>query len=149
MKKSNCSGNLVVRRIMVLLVLVTLILICPVGVGQTAQEVKLGYDVGLTGPASPWGKRAWNSLQLILDEFNAKGGIKSMGGAKIKYIMMDHQSKPDIAGSNAEKLIKDGVSVMMDVIVVTAPWWPAKSAQGRRSPLSTTMTMTPWLQRGD
>ena len=84
------------------------------GTGFAAEkEIKVGIDVGLTGGTSAYGKRAWNTYQMIFDEVNAAGGIKSMGGAKIKAMLLDHQSKPDIAGSNAEKLIRDGAAIVM------------------------------------
>jgi branched-chain amino acid transport system substrate-binding protein len=86
--------------------------VCCVQVSEAAKEIKVGIVVGLTGGASSMGKHAWNSYQMIFDELNSTGGIKSMGGAKIKYTVMDHQTKADIAGSNAEKLIRDGVSVI-------------------------------------
>jgi len=113
MENAGCSErHVLLKGLIVLLVLGAFILTGPVGIGHAAKEIKVGIDTGLTGGASPWGKRAWNSFQLIFDEVNAQGGIKSMGGAKIKYVVMDHQSKPDIAGSNAEKLIRDGCSVI-------------------------------------
>ena len=81
--------------------------------GTTAPAViKVGIDVGLTGFAAAWGKHAWNTYQLAFDKVNAEGGIKSLGGAKIEYKVMDHESKPDIAASNAEKLISWGASVV-------------------------------------
>jgi branched-chain amino acid transport system substrate-binding protein len=76
------------------------------------KVVKVGIDVGLTGFASAWGKHAWNSYQLIFDKINAEGGIKSLGGAKIEYKVLDTESKPDIAASNAEKLISWGANVI-------------------------------------
>jgi len=81
--------------------------------GLTAPAtVKVGIDVGLTGFAAAWGKHAWNTYQLAFDKVNAEGGIKSLAGAKIEYKVMDYESKPDIAASNAEKLISWGASVI-------------------------------------
>lgn len=77
------------------------------------KVVKVGIDVGVTGFASAWGKHAWNAYQLAFDKINAEGGIKSMGGAKIEYKVMDTESKPDIAASNAEKLIAWGANVVL------------------------------------
>ena len=100
----KCAGTLLMAAL--------LSLVCCVESSDAAKEIKVGIVVGLTGGASSMGKHAWNSYQLIFDELNGMGGIKSMGGAKVKYMVMDHQTKADIAGSNAEKLIRDGVSVI-------------------------------------
>lgn len=100
------------RGIFAFLLVPALVFSGPIGVAYAAKEIKVGLVVGLTGGASPWGKRAWNTYQMIFDELNEKGGIKSMGGAKISYRVMDHQTKPDIAGSNSEKLIRDGARVI-------------------------------------
>ena len=114
MKNLSCSGKGVwIKGSIVLFLMLGFFFAGPIGIGHAADEVKLGIVTGLTGPGAPWGKRAWNTAQLLLDELNAKGGIKSMGGATIKYVVMDHQTKPDIAGSNTEKLIRDGVSAII------------------------------------
>jgi len=74
--------------------------------------VKVGIDTALTGFGAAWGKHAWNAYQLAFDKINAEGGIKALGGAKIEYKVMDTESKPDIAASNAEKLISDGARII-------------------------------------
>lgn len=76
----------------------------------TAQgkEVLLAAVVALTGPNAAWGQRTWNGFQLACDLVNEQGGIKSMGGAKLKYIVADTESKPEVAGSQTEKVIQRG-----------------------------------------
>jgi len=69
-----------------------------------ATELKIGINVGLTGGASPWGKHAWNTYQLLFDEINNAGGLSCPKGTKITYRVADHQSKPDISQANAERL---------------------------------------------
>jgi branched-chain amino acid transport system substrate-binding protein len=105
--------RLTFRRIVICLGMVTLVLSVLSGTGYAAKEIKVGIGVGLTGPTAPWGKPAWNGYQLAFDEINAGGGIRSMGGAKIKYMLMDHQSKPEVAGANAEMLIRDKVCAIL------------------------------------
>ena len=76
----------------------------------TAQpkEVLLAAVVALTGPNAAWGQRTWNAFQLGCDMVNEQGGLKSMGGAKLKYIVADTESKPEVAGSQTEKVIQRG-----------------------------------------
>ena len=113
MKSSICWGKSVMLKTTTILLVLGAFVLGSAGVGLAAQEIKVGIVVGLTGGTSAWGKRAWNTYQMIFDEVNAAGGIKSMGGAKIKYMLLEHQSKPDLAGSNAEKLIRDGATVIL------------------------------------
>jgi branched-chain amino acid transport system substrate-binding protein len=76
----------------------------------TAQgkEVLLAAVVALTGPNAAWGQRTWNAFQLGCELVNEQGGIKSMGGAKLKYVVADTESKPEVAGSQTEKVIQRG-----------------------------------------
>jgi branched-chain amino acid transport system substrate-binding protein len=76
----------------------------------TAQgkDVLLAAVVALTGPNAAWGQRTWDGFQLGCDLVNEQGGIKSMGGAKLKYIVADTESKPEVAGSQTEKVIQRG-----------------------------------------
>jgi branched-chain amino acid transport system substrate-binding protein len=46
--------------------------------------------------------------QLAVDEINAKGGIKSLGGAKLKLLLADCEAKEEVGRSEAERLIKEG-----------------------------------------
>ncbi len=142
---SSAKGNLVLKGILVLLVLGAFVFTGPMGVGQAAQEIKVGIVVGLTGGSSPWGKRAWNTFQMIFDELNEKGGIKSMGGAKIKYMVMDHQSKPDIAGSNTEKLIRDGVSVVFGANLSDSAMVASQVCQRAKIPFIDTTDADPMI----
>jgi branched-chain amino acid transport system substrate-binding protein len=82
-----------------------------VGWGQ-AKDVTLAAVVALTGTNAAWGQRTWNGFQLAADLANEQGGIKSMGGAKVKYVVADTESKPEVAGSQMEKIIGRGVAAV-------------------------------------
>jgi branched-chain amino acid transport system substrate-binding protein len=71
------------------------------------REVKVGLLAPLTGVSANWGPRAYNSCLLCAQLINEAGGIKSMGGAKMKVVVGDTETKPEIAGIQAEKLIAD------------------------------------------
>ena len=81
------------------------------GWGQ-AKEVTLAAVVALTGTNAAWGQRTWNGFQLAADLANEQGGIKSMGGSKVKYVVADTESKPEVAGSQTEKIIGRGVAAV-------------------------------------
>lgn len=72
------------------------------------KEVLLAAVVALTGPNAAWGQRTWNGFQLSCELVNEQGGIKSLGGARLKAIVADTESKPEVAGSQTEKVIQNG-----------------------------------------
>jgi branched-chain amino acid transport system substrate-binding protein len=80
--------------------------------GAQGKEVLLAAVVALTGTNAAWGQRTWNAFQLGCDLVNEQGGIKAMGGAKIKYIVADTESKPEVAGSQTEKVVQRGAAAI-------------------------------------
>ena len=82
------------------------------------EEIKIGVLYPLTGGAAAEGKELRDGAELAteiannvkanLDMTMAKNaGIKSMGGAKIKLIIQDHQGNPQLGADLAKKLIQD------------------------------------------
>jgi branched-chain amino acid transport system substrate-binding protein len=67
--------------------------------------VKIGHKLPLTGHWEYYGRDSKRGMDLALDYINSQGGIKSMGGAKLVNIYSDSQSRPEIAVSEAERLI--------------------------------------------
>jgi len=70
-----------------------------------AKEVVLAGLWPLTGPASQWGVRNSRGERIVYDLVNDRGGIKSLGGAKIKYVVLDTETKVDVAAIRAESLV--------------------------------------------
>jgi branched-chain amino acid transport system substrate-binding protein len=82
---------------------------------QQAKEVKVGALLTLTGALAQAGKNHKNVVEFAANDINAKGGIKSLGGAKLTLAFGDSQAKPEIAVSETEKLIQsDKVSIIID-----------------------------------
>lgn len=77
------------------------------------SEVVLSALIALTGPNAAWGQRTWRGFQLACDIVNERGGVESLGGAKIKYIVADTESKPELAPTQAERLIREGAIAMI------------------------------------
>jgi len=76
--------------------------------GAQAKEILVGSIHPVTGPTAYDGQSIANGFQLAIELKNAAGGIKSLGGAKIKVVLMDTESKPKVGEAAAEKLIQDG-----------------------------------------
>jgi|WetSurMetagenome_2_1015567.scaffolds.fasta_scaffold00051_11 branched-chain amino acid transport system substrate-binding protein len=69
-----------------------------------AQPIKIGAIFAVTGPAANLGSPEAKTAQMLVDEINAKGGIK---GQKLVLIIKDSQSKPENAVSFAKQLIEE------------------------------------------
>jgi len=75
-----------------------------------AADVVIGNILPLSGPVAPIGKVGREIREMAVEEINAAGGIKSMGGAKLKMIYADSRGDPKVAMTEAERLItKDKV----------------------------------------
>lgn len=71
-----------------------------------AKKIPVAVVVGLTGKAGPWGIPVSDAVRLAVEQINASGGIKSKGGALIELIVADHQSNPQMAGTQTERVIQ-------------------------------------------
>jgi branched-chain amino acid transport system substrate-binding protein len=82
------------------------------------EEIKIGVLYPLTGGAAAEGKELRDGAELAAEIANnvmanvdmamaKNGGIKSLGGAKIKLIIQDHQGNPQLGADLAKKLIQD------------------------------------------
>jgi branched-chain amino acid transport system substrate-binding protein len=80
---------------------------------RSADDVKVGILLPLSGPIAPIGQNNRRGHQLAIEEINAAGGIKSMGGAKLVMIDGDTQGNPKVGIQETEKLIAQGVSVIL------------------------------------
>jgi len=75
----------------------------------TEREVIIGLNVPLSGPYAIQGKDQVNAYALAKHDIEAKGGIL---GRKIKYLVADSQSDPQIAVQNVKKFIEDGADMI-------------------------------------
>jgi branched-chain amino acid transport system substrate-binding protein len=69
-----------------------------------ADTIKVGAILSVTGPAANLGKPEANTLQMLVSELNAKGGIN---GKKIELIIKDSGGNPEKAISFAKQLIEE------------------------------------------
>jgi branched-chain amino acid transport system substrate-binding protein len=96
-------------------VLVTIVTLvgCPMIAQSAEKEVLVGVLFPLTGPAASMGQYIKAALEIAAEEINSSGGIKSLGGAKIKLTSADHQMKADVAIAEGEKMVQQGIHVLI------------------------------------
>jgi branched-chain amino acid transport system substrate-binding protein len=66
--------------------------------------IKIGTLYPVTGELAKLGQECVNGVKMAVEEINAAGGIKSMGGAKIELVEADSQGKPDVGISEVQRL---------------------------------------------
>lgn len=66
--------------------------------------IKIGAILAVTGPASFLGAPESKTLEMMVEEINAKGGVN---GHKIELVIKDSQGKPENAISMAKQLIEE------------------------------------------
>ncbi|MDO5605995.1 MAG: ABC transporter substrate-binding protein [Paracoccus sp. (in: a-proteobacteria)] len=71
--------------------------------------VKVGVLEPLTGNLAYNGTQSAAGAKFAADAINAAGGIKSMGGAQIELVVVDAQSRPEVAASAVDTLAEAGV----------------------------------------
>lgn len=74
------------------------------------KPVKIGLVHPVSGALAYSGGQSRLGAMLAIDEINAAGGIKSMGGAKVEAALADSQSRPEVGVSEVERLHEEGVS---------------------------------------
>jgi branched-chain amino acid transport system substrate-binding protein len=81
------------------------------------EEIRIGSIYPLTGPVGQAGLNQKNAIELAAEIVNTTkykhlnvplagaGGLPNLKGAKVKVIFADHQGKPDLGLSEAERMI--------------------------------------------
>jgi branched-chain amino acid transport system substrate-binding protein len=77
------------------------------------KEVLVGETHPLSGPFAREGTLGKQGIELAVNEINAAGGIKALGGARIRLLVLDNESKPPVAISTMEKLKDAGVVAVL------------------------------------
>src|SRR5512139_3142613 len=68
------------------------------------EPIKIGAVLAVTGPAAFLGAPEAHTLQMLVDEANARGGVK---GRKLQLIVKDTSASPEKAISFAKQLIEE------------------------------------------
>ncbi|CAM4101598.1 ABC transporter substrate-binding protein [Kerstersia similis] len=105
-----------------------------------AEDIVIGAVLPLSGGSATIGNQTRTGLQIAIDQINAAGGITSKGGAKIRLIFADSQSRPDVGASETERLIQSENVAALVGAYNSAVTFPASEVAERYK--------TPWLVSG-
>jgi branched-chain amino acid transport system substrate-binding protein len=72
---------------------------------QQPKEVKVGIIVPLSGAWARNGELHLKGAQLAVDDINAAGGVKALGGAKLKLIVADSGDSTEKAKNAAQRMV--------------------------------------------
>ncbi|MGB6798778.1 MAG: ABC transporter substrate-binding protein [Xanthobacteraceae bacterium] len=78
-----------------------------------SATVKIGVLHPVSGALSYSGQQGRLGATMAIDDINAAGGIKALGGAKIDPMLGDAQSTPDGGNAEVEKMNSAGVSAVV------------------------------------
>ncbi len=99
------------KNIVTLLAAFSLVLLSGTGMVQAKDTLKIGSFLAVTGPASFLGDPELKTLQMYIEEINAKGGIN---GHKVEFVHYDTKGKAKEAKNFVNRLIKkDKVDVII------------------------------------
>ncbi|MES3001213.1 MAG: ABC transporter substrate-binding protein [Pseudomonadota bacterium] len=85
----------------------------PLVAGAQPKTVKIGVLHPVTGALAYSGQQCREGALMAIDDINKRGGIKSMGGAKIESLLGDAQSTPQAGTAEVEKMNEAGVSAVL------------------------------------
>jgi branched-chain amino acid transport system substrate-binding protein len=69
------------------------------------KTIKIGNVEPLSGPSASVGVQGKQAREMAVEEINAAGGIKSLGGAKLELVYADSKSDPTVGVTETERLI--------------------------------------------
>jgi len=101
------------RRFLVSTALGAATLAAPAVLRAQGAPVKVGLLQPVSGALSYSGQQGRIGSTFAVEEINAAGGIKSLGGAKIDPVFGDAQSTPDGGNAEVEKMNAAGVAAIV------------------------------------
>jgi len=97
-----------------------------------AQTVTLGMVNSLTGPHASFDLPASEGVQMAVDEINKRGGINVKGRKfTFRVVSEDAQSKPEMAVSGAQRILRDDDIKVVFGILTSGPGMAAATAFGK------------------
>jgi branched-chain amino acid transport system substrate-binding protein len=79
---------------------------------QAPKPVEIALIMPLSGPWARQGQLEKLGAEMAIDEINEKGGIKSMGGAKLQLISLDAGDSAEKAKNAAQRLVAEHPDVV-------------------------------------
>jgi len=81
--------------------------------GAQPAPIKVGILHPVTGALAFSGQQCREGALMAIEDVNAAGGIKSMGGAKLQAVLGDAQSRPEAGAAEVEKMNEQGVAAIV------------------------------------
>ena len=82
--------------------------------GYAANTIKVGIVDTYSGPAAGFGLDVLDGFKMVVNEINAKGGIR---GTRIEFTTRDSKFRPDIGLSEAKELLyKEKVDILQGTV---------------------------------
>ena len=125
----------------------------------SAAEVKIGVLYPMSGPTAQVGLDNKHAIELALEIINtrnykhlnlplAKEGLSNLGSAKVTVIIADHQGKPDLGLSEAERLIsQEKVTALMGAYHSSVTETASMVAERMKIPFLNAESSSPKLTR--
>ena len=110
------------------------------GFALAVDDVLIGFVLPLSGGSATVGAQTKTGAIVAAEQINRQGGLQSLGGAKIKLVFGDSQTKPDIGASETERLIKREKVSLICGAYNSAVTFPSSEVAERYK--------TPWLVTG-
>jgi branched-chain amino acid transport system substrate-binding protein len=104
--KARKSRTLGARKLLLTLALATSFAAPPVN-AQQPKEVEVGLLVPLSGLYARFGASTRMGAEMAVESINAEGGIKSLGGAQLKLIVLDCGDTAEKAKSAAQRMVSE------------------------------------------
>jgi len=74
---------------------------------QAPKEVEVGLIMPLSGLYARFGESAREGAEMSVERINKEGGVKALGGAKLKLIVVDCGDTAEKAKSAAQRMVAD------------------------------------------
>lgn len=75
-----------------------------------ARPIKVGLIHPVSGALAYSGGQGRMGCQMAIDEINAAGGIKALGGSRLEATLGDSQSRPEVGVAEVERLHQENVA---------------------------------------
>lgn len=101
------------------------------------KTVNIALVAPLSGPYAEHGKLMREGAQLAIDDINSQGGIKSLGGAKLKLAVNDAGSTTETATNATQRALDGDVSASLGAWLSTFTLAATEIAERARVPMLT------------
>ncbi|HUF20640.1 MAG TPA: ABC transporter substrate-binding protein [Burkholderiales bacterium] len=95
------------------LILAAMLALAAPGVAAQPKEVEVGLIAPMSGPWARQGQVMKMAADLAIESINRQGGIKSMGGAKLKLAVFDAGDTVEKAKNAAQRMVADSPNLVV------------------------------------